>query len=221
MKKMITCIASAFLLTIGLHAQDPFYPTKEGISLTYVEKSGKGKVNGYSQMSVTAVSVTDENNLSITTASQSMDEKKKELFSQPITMTVHIRNGVVQFDPASMAGKLMEGISITGDSFMLPADASVGMALNDYNVTVNMGAIKNTTSFTNVKVSGKETLNVGGKAIECLIVENEASTKVMGIKQQSTQKTWFARNIGQVKMEMYNKKGKLMSIQELIEVTEP
>lgn len=221
MKKMITCIASALLLTIGLHAQDPFYPTKEGICLTYVEKSGKGKVNGYSQMSVTAVSVTDENNLSITTASQSMDEKKKELFSQPITMTVHIRNGVVKFDPASMAGKLMEGISITGDSFMLPADASVGMALNDYNVTINMGAIKNTTSFTNVKVSGKETLNVGGKEIECLIVENEASTKVMGIKQQSTQKTWFARNIGQVKMEMYNKKGKLMSIQELIEVTEP
>lgn len=104
---------------------------------------------------------------------------------------------------------------------MLSADASVGMALNDYNVTINMGAIKNTTNFTNVKVSGKETLNVGGKAIECLIVENEASTKVMGIKQRSTQKTWFAHNIGQVKMEMYNKKGKLMSIQELIEVTEP
>ena len=221
MKKIIACIVSALFLTIGLHAQAPFYPTKEGISLTYAEKNGKGKINGYSQTTVTGVTITDENNFSITTASQSMDDKKKELFSQPITMTVHIRNGVVQFDPASMAGKLMEGINITGDSFMLPANASVGMELNDYNVTVNMGAIKNTTSFTNVKISGKETLNVGGKDIECLIVENEASTKVMGIKQQSTQKTWFAHNIGQVKMEMYNKKGKLISIQELIELTKP
>lgn len=219
MKKISAFITLAFFLTIGIQAQQPYYPTKEGVSLTYADKNGKGKIEGYSQMTVTKVEVTDEQNLSITTATQVMDDKKKELFKEPMVTTVHVRDGVVEFDPSSMAGKMMAGMKITGDSFTLPADASVGTVLDDYSVSVSMGAIKTTTNFTDVKVTGKETLNIGGRNLECLIVECTASSKVMGMKQETTEKTWYTPGIGQVKMEMYTKKGKLQSAQELIAVT--
>ena len=218
MKKISTFITLAFFLTIGIQAQQPYYPAKEGVSLTYAEKNGKGKIEGYSQMTVTKVEVTNEQNFCITTATQVMDDKKKELFKEPMVTTVHVKDGAVKFDPSSMAGKMMAGMKITGDSFTLPADASVGTVL-DYSVSISMGAIKTTTNFTDVKVTGKETLNIGGRNLECLIVECTASSKVMGMKQETTEKTWYTPGIGQVKMEMYTKKGKLQSAQELIAVT--
>ena len=220
MKQTIILIVSVFFLTIGIQAQQPYYPTKESVSLTYADKNGKGKIEGYSQMTVTKVEVTDEQNFSITTATQAMDDKKKELFKEPMVTTVHVRDGVVEFAPSSMAGKMMAGMKITGDSFTLPADASVGTVLDDYSVTVSIGAIKTTTNFTDVKVTGKETLNIAGRNLECLIVECTASSKVMGMKQEMTEKMWYTPDIGQVKMEMYTKKGKLRSAQELIAVTE-
>lgn len=219
MKKISTLITLTLFLTIGMQAQQPYYPTREGISLTYAEKNGKDKIEGYSQMTVTQTKVTDERNFSITTATRAMDDKKKEIFKEPIVATVHVRGGAVEFDPSSMAGKMMAGMKITGESFTLPSDASVGTVLGDYSVTVSMGAIKTTTNFTDVRVTGKETLNIAGRSLECLIVECTALSKVMGMKQEATEKMWYARGIGQVKMEMYNKKGKLQSAQELIEVS--
>ncbi len=219
MKQIGTLITLAFFLTTGMQAQQPYYPTKEGVSLTYADKSGKGKIEAYSQMTITKVEMTDELNFSITTATRAMDDKKNDLFKEPIVTTVHVRNGAVEFDPSSMTGKIMAGMKITGDSFTLPANASVGTVLGDYSVTVSMGAIKTTTGFTDVKVTGKETLDIAGQSLECLIVECTALSKVMGMKQEATEKVWYARGIGQVKMEMYNKKGKLQSGQELIEVS--
>lgn len=219
MKKISTLIILTLFLTIGMQAQQPYYPTKEGVSLTYAEKNGKGKIEGYSQTTVTKVEVTDGQNYSITVASQAMDNKKKEIFSEPMVLTVNIREGAVEFDPSSMAGKMMAGMKISGDSFTLPVDASVGTIFDDYSVTVSIGAIKTTTNFTNVKVTGKETLNIAGRNLECLIVECAAFSKVMGMKQEMTEKMWYTPGIGQVKTMMYNKKGKLLSTQELIEVS--
>lgn len=219
MKQTIALIATILFLTLGMQAQQPYYPTREGVSLTYAEKNGKGKIEGYSQMTVTKVVMTDEQNFSITTATQAMDDKKKELFKEPMVATVHVRDGSVEFDPSSMAGKMMDGMKISGESFTLPANASVGTVLDDYSVTVSMGAIKTTTNFSNVKVTGKETLNIAGRSLECLIVECTALSKVMGMKQEATEKMWYTPGIGQVKIEMYNKKGKLQSAQELIAVT--
>lgn len=219
MKQTITFITMVLFLTMGLHAQQPFYPTREGVSLTFAEKNGKGKIEGYSQITVMEVTSTDENNFTISTSSRAMDKDKKDLLSKPFTLTVQIKDGVVKFDPASMGGKLMEGMKMTGDSFLLPADASVGTVLNNYTITMSMGAIKSTTHYTDIKVTGTETLNIGGQSIECLIVEGTLSSKIMGMKQEMNQKIWYAHNIGQAKMELYTKKGKLQSVQELIEIT--
>ena len=43
--------------------------------------------------------------------------------------------------------------------------------------------------------------------------------KYIGIKSEMKQKVWYGRGIGQVKTEGYSKKGKLLSVNELVEVT--
>lgn len=215
--KILLLSAISLMVTVGLSAQEPFFFTKDGLKLTLAEKDGKGKINGYTQSCVVSVEG-EPSNCSVAYKTMVMDKKKKPLLNEEIDMKIYIKDGVVTFDPASLAGKLMEGMQVTGDNLILPADISVGDVLDDYTITVNIGAMKTTTSNSGIKVTGEETLDIGEIAIDCLIVESTVLAKVIGIKQEMKQKVWYGRGIGPVKTETYNKKGKLMSVQELVEI---
>ena len=203
--KTLLLIAISLMATVRLNAQEPFFFTKNGLKITLAEKDGKGKINGYTQSTVVYKMMV-------------MDNKKKPLLNEEMDMKIYIKDGVVTFDPTSLAGKLMEGMTVSGDNLILPADVAVGDVLKDYTITVSIGALKTTTANSDIKVTGEETLDIGGTAIDCLIVESTVLAKVIGIKQQMKQKIWYGRGIGPVKTETYNKKGKLMSVQEIVEI---
>lgn len=61
------------------------------------------------------------------------------------------------------------------------------------------------------KVVATETLTIDGRAIECVVIEQTTTSKVLGMNQSGTQKTWYGKGYGSVKMETYNAKGKLVS----------
>ena len=76
---------------------------------------------------------------------------------------------------------------------------------------MNVAGLKTTSNVTGQKVVAEETLNVDGRSIECVVVEQTTSTKVLGMNQSGTQKTWYGKGYGSVKLETYNAKGKLVS----------
>lgn len=215
--RTIWMITLSLWITVGINAQEPFFFTKEGIKLTYADKSAKGKISGYSVSTVTLVEG-EPANCTVGYSTMVLDNKKKPLLDETMDMKIHIQNGVVTFAPSSLAGKLMEGMTVSGDNLLLPADAAVGDALKDYTITVSMGAMKTSTAYSGIRVTAAETLNVSGNDINCLVVESTVMAKVFGIKQEMKQKVWYGRSIGPVKTKTYNKKGKLQGIQELVEV---
>ena len=81
-----------------------------------------------------------------------------------------------------------------------------------------MAGIKTNTEVTGVKAVAEETLDVNGTSIDCVVIENTTVSKVIGIKQTTIQKIWYGHGIGPVKTNMYNKKGKLMTSQELVSI---
>lgn len=215
--KFLVPATLSFLITMGLSAQKPFFFDKEGVVLTYADKNAKGKITGYSQTTVTQIEG-DPANCTVSYETQIMDAKEKPLLQNPMNTKITIENGTVKFDPSSFAGQLVEGMEVSGDNLLLPANVSVGDVLNDYTVTVAIGPVKTTTSYSNIKVTAAETLNISGNTIECFVVESTALAKVIGIKQEMIQKIWYGRGIGTVKTETYNKKGKLQTVQELMSV---
>lgn len=54
MKRIIFTLVT-FLMILGANAQDPFYPKKEGVKLSYTLTDKKGKVSGYSESTVVSV----------------------------------------------------------------------------------------------------------------------------------------------------------------------
>lgn len=196
-----------------------FYPTKEGIVMTYASMSAKGKADSYTRTEITSLDWKDDRNYSVMTATTILDADKKPLGTEPMTAGATVENGIVKYDPETMAGKMMEGMEVSGDDFYMPDNIEVGDVLPDYVINVSIAGMNTTSENKDVKVTGRETLNVSGNPIDCYIVESTVAVTALGFKSEMVQKVWYGRGIGQVKTESYNKKGKLMSIYELVELS--
>ena len=217
--RFLVMIAVSLLTVLGMSAQEPFFLHKEGVKLTYAYKDKKGKINSYTETTATKVTG-DADNCTVTYSMMVMDNKKNPVLKQPMTQTFEVKNGTVTYDPKSLVGQIMEGmqVTVTGTPFQLPSNVKVGDTFGDYTITLNLAGIKTNTEVTGVKAVAEETLDVNGTSIDCVVIENTTVSKVIGIKQTAIQKIWYGHGIGPVKTNMYNKKGKLMTSQELVSI---
>lgn len=216
MKRIIFTLVT-FLMVLGANAQDPFYPKKEGVKLSYTLTDKKGKVSGYSESTVVSVK-NSGTQTEVTMQSMAKDKNGKDILQNPMDLTVMIEDGAVIMSPKALAGKIVAGLDITGGDLRLPVNLTTGTTLNDYDITMGIAGINTTSHITDVKAVAEETLEVSGHSIPCVVVESTTSVKVLGIKRSSLQKTWYGRGVGIVKLETYDNKGKLESTQTLTSI---
>ncbi len=196
----------------------PFYMAKEGMEVTYAVKDAKGRVTSYTKTAIVSLDYSDSRNFTVETATELYSDKMELMMSTPMTSKATVKDGVVTFDPESMAGQLTAGMEVAGDFFFVPDNIEVGDILMDYRVEITIGPMKTEAENTDVHVSGRETLEISGRRIDCYIIESKVSAKALGIKSESIQKVWYGRGIGQVKSEAYTLKGKLQSANEIVEI---
>ena len=212
MKKFIFTAVLTLALMAQSYAQSAYFLYNEGAKLTIANTDAKGKHTGYSTLEVKEV-VGSRSNCTVKYESMVYDKKMNPMLTAPLIQEFTVRNDVVTYDPQSMVGQVMQGMQVTveGTPFTLPAGAKVGDTFPDYNIVMNVAGLKTTSNVTGQKVVAEETLNVDGRSIECVVVEQTTSTKVLGMNQSGTQKTWYGKGYGSVKLETYNAKGKLVS----------
>lgn len=199
---------------------DPFFGYKEGVKLTFADLDKKGKPTAHTMNEITKLEGEAPFNCTVEYTVTLLDDKKNSLGITPMVQSYSIRNGIVTFDENSFAGQMMQGmdVKISGTLFRLPSNAKVGDTFEDYSILLNMGGIKSTAHVTNIRVTAEETLTIDGVEIECVVVENHTSTKAIGIKSEGTQKIWYGRGYGAVRTETYDKKGKILTTNALVEI---
>ena len=190
------------------------------MKLTFADLDKKGKPTAHTMNEITKLEGEAPFNCTVEYTVTLLDDKKNSLGITPMVQTYSIRNGIVTFDENSFAGQLMQGmdVKISGTLFRLPSNAKVGDTFEDYSILLNMGGIKSTAHVTNIRVTAEETLTIDGVDIECVVVENHTSTKAIGIKSEGTQKIWYGRGYGAVRTETYDKKGKILTTNALVEI---
>jgi hypothetical protein len=210
---ILTALCLSFFST-NTFAQDVYFLSKQGAEAEYVVKDAKGNVQSYTKTAVTDVKKEDAQNFSITYTSEVFDKNKKSLIA-PITVTIRALGGVLVFDPKAMMGEAGANIEISGTYPLLPATLEVGNELEEYSYTMKVMGIATTVSGNN-KVTAKEDVKTDAGSFNCFKVESEVSTKVVFKAVKTKTIAWYAKNIGVVKTEAYDNKGKLQSVQELI-----
>ena len=212
MKKIIFIAIFALAFMAQSYAQDAYFLYNEGAKLTIANTDTKGKHTGYSTLEVKEV-VGSRSNCIVKYESMVYDKKMNPMLTAPMVQEFTVKNDVVTYDPQSMVGQVMQGMQVTvsGTPFSLPSNAKVGDTFPDYSITMNIAGIKTTSNVTGQKVVAAETITVDGRAIDCVVIEQTTSTKVLGMNQSGIQKTWYGKGYGSVKMETYNAKGKMVS----------
>lgn len=198
---------------------DPFFGYKEGVKLTFADLDKKGKPTAHSVNEITKLEGEAPFNCTVEYTVSLLDDKKNPLGIEMV-QSYSIRNGIVTFDEDSFAGQMLQGmeVKISGTLFRLPSNAKVGDTFEDYSILINMGGIKSTAHVTNIRITAEETLTIDGVDIECVVVENNTASKAIGIKSEGTQKIWYGRGYGAVRTETYDKKGKILTTNALVEI---
>ena len=226
MKKLFLITLILFGLQ-SLKAQEPFFPTKEGMVLIYKSFDKKDKLSGMMKYTIEKVNISG-NNIDFTYLCESLDNKEKLVFKEEIT--VHQKGDVMYIDMGNFLNKAafqQEGtipatVEVKGNNMEIPLNPSPGQTLPDANIemAMKMGFVnmKMSAAVTNRKVEAIEDISVSGGTFKCYKFSGDVNTVAMGIKVQAKTVEWFAKGIGTVKTESYDKKGELTGRTELVEV---
>lgn len=226
MKRLIF-IAATLLIAIVLQAQETFFPTKEGTVLIYKSFDKKDKVTSMMRYTITNLK-TNGSDMDITYMCESLDPKEKLVFKEEITikqrgdklfvdMGNFINKSVFQQN-----GEIPAEIEIKGNNMEIPLNPQPGDVLPDANVemALKMGFVnmKVGAELTNRKVEAIEDIAVKGGNFKTYKFSSDVNSTAMGIKVKAKNIDWYAKGIGTVKSESYDKNGNLQGRTELIEI---
>jgi len=226
MKKLIL-ITSIILCAIVLNAQETFFPTKEGTVLIYKSFDKKDKVTSMLKYTIKNVKISGSN-MDVTYLCESIDPKDKLIFKEEIT--IHQKGDKLYLDMSNFInkaafqqeGEIPANIEVTGNNMEIPLNPTPGDILPDAHVAMalKMGFMnmKISADLTNRKVEAIEDITVKGGTFKCYKFSGDVNSLAMGIKVQAKTVEWFAKGIGTVKTESYDKKGELTGRTELVAV---
>lgn len=111
-------------------------------------------------------------------------------------------------------------IKLTTDDLMYPSKLSPGMNLKDGSISIEVGnGIMNmTTNIVNRKVEAREEITTPAGNFDCYKVSENVQSKVGFIKVNMSNVTWIIQDIGTIRSESYNKRGKLDTVTELVKI---
>lgn len=216
-----------FFTVLIINAQETFFPTKEGMVLTYKSFDKKEKLSGVMKYTIEKVNI-NGSDIDITYLCESLDNKEKLVFKEEIM--VHQKGDVMYIDMGNFLNKaafqqdgtIPAEVEVKGNNMEIPLNPSPGQTLPDANIemSLKMGFMnmKMSADVTNRKVEAIEDISVSGGTFKCYKFSSDVNTVAMGIKVQAKTIEWFAKGIGTVKTESYDKKGNLSGRTELVEI---
>jgi predicted small secreted protein len=226
MKTVLFTVITIFSALI-INAQETFFPTKEGMVLTYKNFDKKEKLSGVMKYTIEKVNISGSD-IDFTYLCEVLDNKEKLVFKEEIT--VHQKGELMYFDMGNFLNKaafqqdgtIPAEVEVNGNNMEIPLNPVPGQTLPDANIemALKMGFVnmKMSADITNRKVEGIEDISVSGGTFKCYKFSGDVNTVAMGIKVQAKTVEWFAKGIGIVKTESYDKKGNLTGRTELVEV---
>ena len=227
--KTLFLIATIFLSSMLIKAQEIFFPSKVGVVLEYKNYDNKNSETGTTRYTISKVNKIG-NDIDITYIILKMDKDKKVQFDDEIT--VHYKDKKLHFDMSSIfrqsvlreKGELPKNFKISGSDVVTPSYLKVGDKLPDshVNMAIKRGIIniKIAINITDRTVEALEDITVPAGIFEAYKINSKMSAKASIINKTSTSSEWLVKGIGMVKSESYDKKGELESYTELVSIQE-
>ncbi|AIJ35021.1 TapB family protein [Porphyromonas gingivalis] len=201
----------------GKNGCEILFPVKQGTRREMTIYEANGKVSGTIRQQVQSVTNTAKG-MKITTAQEMYDKKGKQIFSDVANMWCDGDRFYV--DAQSLLNeqtlKMFKDIKykVTGVDIAYPSRMSAGQSLPDAEVTITAEAADFplppiTLRTIGRKVQGIESITTPAGTFECYKISYSIVMESM-ITVQMSAVEWMSKDVGCVKSESYDKKGKLV-----------
>lgn len=222
--KNILILASLLFVSYGVFSQEckGLMSMQPKSALEFLHFNAKGKQES-SHKTVIASNTTENGVITVVTENTYYDDKSKEVYKANQTYTC--KDGVFSFDmgnmfdPAVMAGYQSMEVKLVSDRMDFPTTLTEGQTLNNGTATMTisnqgMKMMTMTTVVSNRKVEKKESVTVPAGTFECYKLTYDVETKIM-FKVQAKCADWYCPELGIVKSESFDSKGKLTGSMQL------
>ena len=197
-----------------------FFAMKKGAVQVFASKDAKGKVTGQTRSTIKEITGARDA-FAIAYASESLDAKGNPTDkNNPLVLNyrIVIKDGIMYLDIKGMFGAMdgLDGVQVSGTAMKLPTNMTEGQTLDDAAARVRIGFINCSAVITERKCLAIEDITVEAGTFRCYKVSQKVNVTAMGIRNEGTTLTWYAKGVGAVKTESYDRNGNLQSSQELI-----
>lgn len=218
LKLLITLIFAGFVSFAFTQECKMYFPADEGTEIEITNYDKKDKVSGTNVQKIIRKEV-DGDNLTLGIYQETHDEKGElvgsgefEIRCEEGTFYVDMRS---YLDDKTMSAYEGMELAVETSDMEMPSDMSVGQTLPDASITAvisNQGIkmITMTINITNRTVEAIEDITTPAGTFECYKLTYDIHTKMM-FKIEAHAVEWLSEDVGQVRTESYNKKGKLQS----------
>lgn len=228
-KKTINLFIVLLLVSTLAFSQDCtiYIPSNIDTELHYEMKNAKGKIKGiYTQKMISVKESGGETTFEL--LQTHMDPKDSKKIITQDTISFRCKDNVFYIDMEKYLNqKQMEGfkdmeVKITTDNLIYPPKLYPGLKLNNGSISLEIGTgvmnMNITTNIVNRKVKAHENIKTSAGTFKCYKISEDVKSKMGFVNVQLHNIAWIVKDIGTIRSESYNKKGKLSSTSELIKV---
>lgn len=208
-------------MTSSVKSQDctMYFPDKIGSEIETTAYDKKGKITSISRFKILDLNQT-ERGLEIRAASEIEIPDEKDAVISKSEVVFYCKDGKFYIDMEQYLKDLnMEAyesmdISIESQDMELPANPKAGDVLGNGNLTVvvrnnNIKLVTMTIEIVNRVVELIEEVTTPAGTFECFKLNYDIKSRIGFIKRNYKNSVWYAKGVGAVKTETFDKKGKL------------
>ncbi len=202
--------------------ENSYMPFHEGTSFEVTTYNSKGKVGSIVQHQIRSIEKTTDGYQAAVTTNVMDDKGKSSINGQ---YTIQCNGDGVSLDissmlaPETMAAFGSMQVDVTGTGLEIPNVMTSGQTLPDGSMQMQasmngMSLIKLTVQITDRKVEGSASVTTPAGTFQCMKLRQTTSMEGFG-KNTYTSTSWYAKGVGMVRTETYDKKGEISSYTEL------
>jgi hypothetical protein len=198
-----------------------------GTELHYEMTNGKGKAIGsYTQKLLSIKNKGDETIYSMLQTTKDESSRDEMILKDTITFRCKGNEFYIDMDQYLNQNQ-MEGfqdmeVKISTEDLIYPSKLIPGQKLKDGSITISIeGGMINmnmTTNIINRKVESHESIDTPAGNFKCYKLSEEVQSKTGFVNVLLKNVMWISKDIGTIRSETYNKKGKLTEVTQLVKI---
>lgn len=217
MKWTISILVMA-MCSFSLYGQNLFYSLQPGTALHYKITDEDGKNAGSYILRTRDVNGTPDAG-EITFVYNYFKKDGRPLFDDGNDFVMRVvaadNERSAYFESLSATMKTQDYMA-KGDVSTLKPDMKPGEKVDDSYIRICVGSIVTKMNVDSREVLAVENITVPAGTFECYKLKEHQSVKFMGFGTNDYMITWYAKGIGCVRQEIYDKKGRLQQVQVLV-----